>query len=80
MHWQQMPSHPVRTGDVMYVLGMDGWGYGTGTIRHESRRTSPTLASSWRAGDAYGAIIDAVAGEADATVKRRSGRSRTSAS
>lgn len=55
---QQMPPHPIRAGDVVYVRGMGGGGYGDPRARDRERIVDDVangLVSEERARDTYGA-------------------------
>ncbi len=54
---QQMPSHPIRAGDVVYVRGMGGGGYGAARDRGPERvavDVADGLLGALRARDRYG--------------------------
>jgi N-methylhydantoinase B len=78
---QQMPTHPFRADDVVYVRGMGGGGYGPPVERDPeavARDVADGLVSAERARAVYRVVVDAATGALDpaATAALR----RTSAS
>ncbi len=58
---QQMPVHPIRAGDVVYVRGMGGGGYGN-PKRRDPRRLADDVAEGALSAEAarglYGVVLD----------------------